>query len=374
MPKNKVLQRPHVEHSQHRSEADRSFVANFSALCGQLGVAMAQPVIAGTKGVLNRRVFTRTSKVVNPAFQNVTEHFDFFLVPLTSLWSAWENWKLNINDLKSSAWVPWDSTNSVPDLALPTNAPRFDFNGFVSALGYAATNAGVAEINDAFRLLEYCGYGHPNTFGSATVMNLFKLAAYHKCYMEHYRNTSYESLNPYICNLDWLYESNRNGLASPSTDTVAAACMKEMLKIHRVNYRNDYFHNVYPSLNYVVSLPSGLDWKLPSDVVGNTGGLIGPLAWFSAAGAGSSYQQSAAITVATPSGSTPNYGISAQSIRAMFALDKLMRASAYAPKHVSDQYKARFGVEVKEDDCHISQRLGSFQNDIIFQDSTPNAS
>ena len=227
MPRNKVLERAKVTMPSGRSAFDLSQIRSFDQYAGELNVCYAQPFVAGTKGSISRKCFTRTAQVVSPAFHSITEHFDFFVVPIHALWRSWENWKVNMNDLQDTLTVPMDNTYN-PVLTLPANAPRCDFNGIVPRTFYtggsysteAAANVVGRQANDALRLLDQFGYdefiGRSINVGLTRVMNLFMLAAYQKCYYDHYRNTAYEANNPYAYNLDWLVaDSVHNGLLNP---------------------------------------------------------------------------------------------------------------------------------------------------------------
>lgn len=380
MPRNKVLEKAKVTMPSGRSPFDLSQIRSFDALAGEIGVCYCQPMVAGTKGKISRRCFTRTAEVVSPAFHSVTEHFDFFIVPIHSLWRSWENWKLNINDLQDTLTVPFNGLNNAPDLTLPSYAPRMNFNNIIDRtfnIGQTFASSDAAEAvahraHDALRLLDQLGYDEfvgANTSGTAKVMNILCMGAYQKCYFDHFRNTAYESNNPYAYNFDWLYDSHL-GLLDPDANSVTPSATKDiyvaeqLFKIRRVNYRNDYFHNIYPALNYVLSSPSGQGWVVPS----NTGGFY-PSANSvpSAIGNNGGTVLVASALQTTPSSSAP---ISVQQLRAAFALDKLMRASAYAPKHVREQYKALYGVDGVEDFDMKSERIGSFQSDVAFQEVT----
>ena len=386
MPRNKVLERAKVSMPSGRSPYDVSQIRSYDSLAADINVCYAQPMVAGTKGKISRQCFTRTAQVVAPAFHSVTEHFDFFIVPIHALWRSWENWKVNINDLQDTLTVPMDA-NYDTVLTLPSYAPRMDFNGIIPRTwrtGDTYTSQGVINMvarrcNDAFRLLDALGYDEAITnavgIGRNRVMNLFMLAAYQKCYYDHYRNTAYEANDPYAYNLDWLVaDSAHNGLLDPDNDQTVPVNKKDivvaqkLLDLHRVNYRNDYFHNIYPSMNYVSSAITGAsNYSLPSNLSGasvngtNTNNQPMLVRYTGA------NQVSPSIL---SDGSSPAYSISVQQIRAIFALDKLMRASAYAPKHVRDQYKALYGVDGVDDPDMLSERIGSFQSDVVFQEVT----
>lgn len=375
MSRNKVFERAKVTAPSGRNPFDVSQAIACTSLAGELNVVMAQPVIAGTKGKISRRCFTRTADVVSPAFHRVTEHFDFFMVPLHSMWRMWNDWKPNINDMKDTNLVPWDSSNGVPVLSLPNNCPRLDFLNLVIE-GHFRPSSGTPSANmarlsnDVLKLCESMGYGEcpafaPSSNLSARVMNVFKAGAYQKVYFEHYRNTAYESNNPYAYNFDWLYQNSGTGQFD-LTQTKDRQIVHELFKMRRVNYRNDYFHNIYPALNYVSSQPNGQTWALPSDVAGISTSFN---ANFWRVSGGTTGSQSALLSQ-TGANFANQQLISAQSIRAMFALDKLMRASAYAPKHVREQWKVQFGVDTVDDPDMRSVRIGSFQSDITFQEVT----
>lgn len=374
MSRNKVFEKARVTAPSGRNPFDLSQAIACTSLAGELNVVMAQPVIAGTKGKISRRCFTRTADVVSPAFHRVTEHFDFFLVPIHSLWRAWNDWKPNINDMKDTNLVPWDSTNNVPDLSLPVNVPRLDFLNLIVNANFrpssgTPTTQNACVSNDVLKLCESMGYGECPAFAangslSARVMNVFKAGAYQKVYFEHYRNTAYESNNPYAYNFDWLYPSS-GGLLDPVNDVKHRRIVHELFKMRRVNYRNDYFHNIYPALNYVSSNPSGLSgFSVPSDIGGFAASSVqNELVTGNSPNGGQVY-------VAAAQNSNNRAIVSVQAMRAAFALDKLMRASAYAPKHVREQWKVQFGVDTVDDPDMRSVRIGSFQSDITFQEVT----
>lgn len=371
MPRNKVLEKAKVTAPSGRNPFDRSQSIACHSLLGELNCVMAQPVIAGTKGKISRRCFSRTASVTVPSFHNVTEHFDFFMVPIHSLWRQWNDWKVNINDMKDTNLVPWNANTNEPNLALPNNCPRLDFLDLIHTclnISNSSSVSVVRQANDMIKLSEAFGYGEVvatpvDTTLTARVMNTFIPAAYQKCYFEHYRNTAYESNNPYAYNFDWLYNGVDQGLFDLTVQKhrmIAA----ELFKMRRVNYRNDYYHNIYPALNYVVSSPTGADFSVPSD--------LGYVDYYGSLGMGvrANVDGTAGKVGVQNQNTSLQAALSVQTIRAAFALDKLMRASAYAPKHVRDQWKALYGVDTVDDPDMRSVRIGSFQSDVIFQEVT----
>ena len=371
---NAVLSRPRVISNQGRHAFDRSQVRNFNTHAGFITPIFMEPCIAGTKGKINRRVFTRSASVVAPNFTSVQQHFDFIKIPIRLVFSAWNDWKLNINDINSSALIK--SVSGSPDLALPISVPCCDFgNGLVSRVttNWRTHVPTVLEmtmakhLNYMGRLLSSLGYGSNdqlfNSAGSsvANILSLIPLACYQKAYYDIYRNSTYESNNPFAYNLDWLYNANSQILDFTNVDQFIH--FLDLTTARFVNYRNDYFHNIYPSLNYSQSSPNGSTWDIPSNVSGTRSTYTtNQFRNININGSSSLIQLG--------SNFSSNQVITAQSVRTMFALDKLLRASAYAPKHVRDQFKARFGVDVGDKVSHECQRLGSFVHDIVFGEVT----
>lgn len=374
-----VLTRPKVALSTDRSAADCSRLGNFHTHAGLLDMVMCEPCIAGTKGVINRKTFTRSSQVLFPAFESVREYYDFFKVPLRYLWSKWNDWKININDLNSSreVYASVDAGGNFNiDLSQPTNVPRMNFTqAMLESLMSSPTStpnlSHINKCNNMLRLLQQCGIKFGVSNAANNVVNLFKLGAYHKIYNDHYRNTTYESINQFSYNFDWLYDTAVNvgygGLLNPSSYPFHLKVAQSLLTMHYVNWQNDYFHNIYPALTYVNSSPNGLNWTIPSSVVNvpvsnnaNTFAVNNSIA--SINGNVGMMQN---ITTSTNAAR-----LSVQTIRAAFALDKLMRASAYTPKHVREQIKARFGVDVGDKVSYESERIGGYVSDVSFGEVT----
>lgn len=410
MPK-KVLGRPLPDASIPRNAFDRSYVRNFNHSVGMLLPVFCEPVIAGSSIKLNRQIFERTADVNTAAFNKLDTHIQFYAVKLKYLYSRWDDFKLNIQDLQTSAFnVVSNDLVGVP--SVPTSIPTFDIHGRLTSQDALdlKDGAGYSWREGALRLLDLLGYngeglnpsGRPN-------MNTLRLQAYQKVYYDHFRNTAYESNDPFAYNSDMFMQNNG---VSPS-EAVYNQFLQRIMTLRYVNYRKDYFQNIYPALNYVVSDPSGLSWQLPSSLVGATsnssfnvsgsGVLSGSTdsdfnRWIdrttsqpltpgadiisATGGAYSSLQQSASsnqhiivhrhdVSGIANLNTSANLNINpslynVQAIRASFALDKLLRSSAYAPKHARDQYKARYGISGKGFDDHLSDFIGSFMNDITI--------
>lgn len=378
------LSRPQVQESVGRSAVDLSAPRNFHQSAGMLIPVFSRAFIAGTDGYIDRKSFVRTKTPLFPAFQQLTQCVDLFMIPLRYLYTPWNDWKLNINDINSSRF-PAVNDGQI-DLNLMTSVPRANISGIAQAL-YNIVSASdgdeiaIREVNLSNRLFDALDYGQSTIFNPRSrtfTQNLFMLAAYQKVYFDFYRNTAYESNNPYAYNLDWLWNQSAGLLDTSGGDAIAEFVLRSLTRMRYANYRNDYFHNLYPSLNLVESTPSGSSWNVPSNVVGISS--IGPAV---ANNSNNMIPREYDGNVSVGNQFTTSYiqqyarsgvmGPTVQQIRAAFALDKLMRATAYTPKHVKEQFKARFDVDVPDSVGMESIRLGSWQNDITFGEVTSTA-
>lgn len=365
MAKTSVLGRPLPYASLPRNAFDRSFSVKCNWSSGQLIPVFFKNGLKGSHCKINRSVFMRTADVNTAAFTTLDTHIDFYAVPYRLLWSHYDNFILNINDTNSSA-LMYDSSDYVgsgsPDMRIPASVPSFNLNQATIPGAGTTLDDGTEYVLGLQRLLDHLGYSTMwENSGSVTqVVNAFPLLAYQKVYFDHYRNTSYQSNNPYAYNADYLYVGGTQG-------TYTTAQLKDLLTLRFVDYRKDYFTNIYPSLNYTVSQPAGTDWTVPSSVVGvstlstTSLGSVGPA---------SDDNRSASVIFSGFPERSRSVVVSAQSLRAVFALDKLQRASAYAPKHVKEQYEARFGVKFPSALSSESRYLGSFKNDVVIGEVT----
>ena len=371
--KKAVLGRPLPDATVSRNAFDRSSLREYHTALGQLTPVWWEPVIAGSHCKINRKIFQRTADVNTAAFPKIDTHLQYYFVPMRLMWSYWENFKLGINDYNSSA-LGYQSQGMD---TYPTSVPYTTLGDFNSALAYMSTNSlvdsvGMPVLPFAQKVLNYLGYGQGNSFpatgqtGGNVQVNLWPLLAYHKIYYDYFRNTAYESNRPSNYNVDRFWAaSGTNSIAYTSLVAGSQASYATgILSPHYVNYRHDYFTNMYPALNYVQSLPTGQAWQIPSNVAGlssaatmllsgTTGNDLGR--WSdgsSSMGVGNNVSTNTDTLRLTSQGGTNsniyhdhslNVSVNAtipynvQSIRAAFALDKLMRSSAYAPKHIKHQ-------------------------------------
>lgn len=430
---SRSLGRPLPDAQRPRNPFDRSYRVSFNQKAGHLLPIAQLWAPAGSHVKINRSEFIRTFDIATSSFVPFDHFVDFFAVKLSDLWSYWDNWYLNINDMHSSfanamqSYQSVGSFNVYDQVHMRSQCPAYSMSSILIFLdGLQNESAGTGELSydidtgqqmihydsnairkyNSRRLLNVLHYPitvagtldsdgkylgmTPDNYGyvydkSNQVNNLFPLCAYQKIYFENYRNNSYQAQNPFYYNMDWLGMDNTGAVNQENMTAFMAA----ITQLRSVNYRKDFFQSAYPALDYVPVDSSPLTWDVPSNVVGAFGDLTGLTTgsdnnrWSpSAAGylrpdnivKGTSTSNRILLNDVNGNGLTVSHdhlynqsispqAYNVQAIRAAFALDKLKRASAYAPRHIKDQYEARFGFKFKGDEHH-SIRLGSFKCNI----------
>lgn len=368
--KNRVFVRPLPDASVPRNAFDMSKVVSLNMPFGALIPVYAHQYIAGSHLKINMRTFFRTAAVNTAAFPALKINFDWFCVPLRYLWSYWDNFKLGIQDYNSTALVR--NSGSINN---PTSVPsfnRYELQHYIYQNGSGTDTTWTDSVGyrwkyGAARLCDMLGYGRisPQTditdFSTRVqAMNPFKALAYQKIYYDHFRNTAYESNYPYAYNLDLLTSAG---------SSIGATDLYQMFRLRYCNYRKDYFQHIFPSLNYSISQPSLPFSGVPSWVQGVVSGANAGVSGL--ANNNNRYGGVPRVVQAVSPSSETNFSV--QSIRALFALDKLQRSSAYAPKHVKQQYEARYGIKFPSVSSFESSRIGSFDTDVIIGEVTSTA-
>lgn len=369
MNNNPVLQRPVAHISQPRNGFPRGFEVKFNQSSGMALPIFSEVVFGNTSCRINRKELLRASQVNTAAMPSVDHHIDFYFVPFRQLVTNYGQMRSQVSDSFSTAMA---GNAFKPDTRLPM-INQSTLLGVLQSMEQSQLRdmIGFLRLPGAIRLLDMLNYGvtldvleangerldSDSYFGGMSDINPLRLCAYQKIWYDHYRQTNYIINKPQAYNLDMHY--NTAGVMYRGFD---ATELLDMLELHYVPLRKDYFTNIYPSLNYVgVNQGSDANFKVPANFQGF--GTIGDID-FNRPAVDALSSMPAYVSL----GVENNQGINVQQIRALFALDKLTRLAAYTPKHVSDQFEARFGFRPYAEDIHESKYLGSFRSDLQFSE------
>lgn len=274
-----------IKNKPHRDGFDLSRKFAFSAKLGELLPVFVEDVMPGDKFKINADWFTRTQPVTSPAYTRFGEYYDFFFVPYHLLWRYFpqfiiqtndDNWATGIQS-KSNQFTqhPYISSKELLNCIRNVNTYHSDTSSqtvTIQTVNYPNVN-GFNFSYGALKLLEYLGYGKTFTENyqvassghyvtaptSAVVsssnandvaLNPFPLAAYQKVYQDFFRNSQWESPQPYSYNFDYLNGSSMKVPLPQSIESASDFYYNGLLTLRYTNYNKDYFLGRLPEKQY----------------------------------------------------------------------------------------------------------------------------
>lgn len=354
----------------------------FSAKAGMLLPCYVDEVNPNESYKINVNSFLRTQPLTSAAYARFNQRVDFFFVPLRLLCRNFSN-----------AIFGTDYKTSNMQVSNRTDFANLAINPFNIA---SQTLLKVKDTKDAFgcnladnacRLLDLLGYGSvyyvllnnlrqiPVSQKDGFTEDLlsdqpfflpFRLAAYQKIYQDFFRNTDYEQSSAFY-NLDSFFDTEQSINGN-------YALHRRLLTMRYANVSRDYFSATHPNFqgsSFLIGATSfnQINVGVAHQYVGNFGSLVNgdvqPSPTTQFAGPKPQTQQvngdlfpslitgeqGHGISDFIGAGSTRNGdSVSALSIRAAFALDKLYRQTIEAVDgSYSSQVLAHFGYTMKHD-------------------------
>lgn len=391
---NSVMSKPSLQPRKGRNGFDLSFHRNYTAPLGALLPVFTDYAIVGDKYRLNAATFVRTEPLEKAAFARFRHHVDWFFVPMTQMFSLWNEFYNQTNDIMSSifsAQLPngylWPRHNVFPAFSnfLLNSVDEFsDYDSTTKITKYYADEFGVPYVWNLRRLWDMFGYGSLSMHGFGTSSNpeyflLIPYLAYHKVFHSHYRPTQWFKNDPSLYNVDNSYSNSGPTVSSDFTRRI-------LTTIHYRPYRKDYFTNVMPSPLYNNNYPDyiadfGLFSSSQSINSFNFRSLLNPetsFSQFSSSNSNGVFQSNVGDSYSGSSlllrySGVP--GFSSSDVRTIFAFDKLLRVTAFAGSHYQDQVLAHYGIKLPEgisDEAYFlgSQSVPVVVNEVVATSST----
>lgn len=280
-----VMSMKSIKNKPHRDGFDLSRKFAFSAKLGELLPVFVEDVMPGDKFKISADWFTRTQPVTSPAYTRFGEYYDFFFVPYHLLWRYFPQFVIQTNDdnwatgiqSKSNQFTqhPYISSKELLKCIRNVNTYHADTSSqtvTIQTVNYPNVN-GFNFSYGALKLLEYLGYGKTFTDNyqvassgyyvtaptSAVVsssnandvaLNPFPLAAYQKVYQDFFRNTQWESPQPYSYNFDYLNGSSMKVPLPQNIEGSSEFYYNGLLTLRYTNYNKDYFLGRLPEKQY----------------------------------------------------------------------------------------------------------------------------
>lgn len=347
------------QNQKGRNGFDMSQRRMFTSPCGMLLPCYSDFAVAGDKYKLNSRMFIRTEQLQSAAFCRLRGHLDWFFVPFKQLYMFWNEFYNMTNDVNTS--LGQRAGTMTPRSSWPLFSVDYsswflsNVDDFLATHPYSVTDLNKPSADPIsvkfancdefgipyawnFRRLHDMLYGSVEGLSSQN-MNFITALAYHKIFYGHYRNTLYTPNDPKMYSADQFFNA-------PNGDNKLT--QKLLSTIHYRPWRKDYFTCIQPAPIFGSSFASFLH-PVDASVSGYS-----PVHGFpeSSSIADSdilvSSQEnldSSVIGVSMPSGGSST---SVGDIRAMFALDKLLRVTASTGSHYDEQTLAHLGYKVPE--------------------------
>ena len=309
---------------------DMSQLNKFSSTTGELLPFYYEILYPKDKVRVSCELKSRTQPIQSAAMVSLTEHLDWFAVPLDQLYHFFSQQYYGILDNHSSI---FDDIVSPDFPTLSIRNLRDFFSNFImntDAYFNGSNIEGKSLSGTGVRFLEFLDIplndwndSVNNSFGYS--INPFLIAAYQKIYMDYFRLTDREINNPKAYNLDEYYnQSDING------DFLDSACFLRYRPKRKDFFTHLYVSPLFPSAGVGVSDSQDLlhqykQWLIPTDYTETP--------------------DATAIISSTNGTLALQKSLSPQAIRTSFALSKLLEVTRRAGKHIDQQTLAHFGVK-----------------------------
>ena len=338
----------------------------------------------GEKIFYKTHMFCRFKDIPRPFLGEVSLHLDYFFVPATMLYTLFGQVFAQTDDVISDFYL--DISHENIDQFPVADINEFFRNNYehMSTTASPYTDAD-SLIHGAFRLLDSCGYNpcsvESSYYEAATtpvgdklphanfVGFPFALAAYQAIYQKYFRNEEIEHFDVNGFNFD--------SCSLTATKALNNTQIQKLLTLRFSGRPNDYFTNVRfspiaTSINALANnSANAIDGGQTSNfqsLISKVSNYLGPDIHYlqqendNDLGEASNYMYSSGGVTSKSSFSDSDYSyLSAQNIRAVFALDKYMRVYGRAGKTYDDQILAHIGVKVPHDVKHDLTHLKHYR-------------
>lgn len=368
-----VLSTPSHKANLSKHGHDVSQSKKFTSSVGQLLPVYYDRLYPGDKIVIKNELISRTMDLETAAMTDITEHIDYFFVPMTQIYSLFDSWIYGVQDVRTSLVDISSISNKFPYI-------RYDgIKNFFESLGYQGQDVGyghgslrhdqmgVVFADNVMRLWQLFGFGNhaydwfaqfertsqetviqPANFGMGSY-DLTMPAVYQKIYMDFYRLSDREANDPTYYNLDRFYET-------PMVSEVT-----EIMKFFTMRYR-PLKKDLYTSAQVSPIVSDGDIGILDNNA------LLGVNQWLAYVQPGFDGMDSD-TSIRDQTGVVGTAGINT-----IFAINKLLEITRRAGKHYDAQTLAHFGQEVPNGIAGEVMYLGSHTSKISIGDVLATAS
>lgn len=354
----------------------------FTSSVGQLLPVYYDVLSPGDKIRASVLMKSRTKPLKSPAFTKITEHCEWYFVPIQQLYKEFGSWFYGVQDYSTSLVGRNDSSASVK---MSVKFPYLSSNNVYSLFG--SSESGLDNMMgenwraSSARLFDCLGVpsrvlidqiSQLSTLGDVQwSISPLLFAAYQKIFMDYYRVDNRIANDPDCYNLDKFVFCPDSSLGDYYD------VPRGMFELRYRPFRKDFFTNVFPSPifgeNQVGATPFGgannadsvllrvNQWLTDLDRVrtlkyAGSGGIVG----------GS--DPTAVVMNQSDGSSIMTNQMNKAGIETLYAVDKLLEITRRAGKHYDAQTLAHFGVDVPNYIEGKAVRIGRYTEDFIIGD------
>lgn len=304
MANNKLFQELNLTHSPKRNGYDLGNRVSFTAKCGELLPVWHRTLMIGDKLRFSTKHFTRTAPASTAAMTQIREYFDWFFVPYRLLWRNAPD--VHIANKRNPKTATSPTTNSVIGDQVPqiSKANIYSHSGLgpgvLARLSFYKNAHGYNRAAMSVKLLNHLGFPFipdstvtqllENNAVSAYPFNLsavpetlclYPLLAYQCIYYNFFRNTQWETNQPYNYNTDYLQQSAVVGVNTTVGNTSWTSYWENptMFDLQYSNYPKDLFFGIFPDAQFGDTAEADVttDGTIAVSAVNADGDVISPL-------------------------------------------------------------------------------------------------
>lgn len=313
-----------------RSTFDLSHENRLTTVMGRLTPIFIQETLPDDTFRCNSEVMLRLAPLLAPIFHRVNVFVHYFFVPNRLLWNEWE-------DFITNGQLGNYPANPQP---VPPNALISSIQGLASDYLIGST------------LADYLGVGHIDDTDvyTGTSIDLMPFAAYHKVFMDYYRDRNY-------------YEDDlAPELPLPSGAISDADSLHTLMQVKIRGWERDFFTSALPwtQRGDEVLLPlqgtGTVTYLAQSDVflsggAAATGAVAGDAGLLEVAGAPGRVENIDEVNIV-------NSEVSINDLRNAVALQKWLERNALAGSRYSESIRAHFGKKTSDGRLQRAEYLG----------------
>lgn len=353
-----ILENPSHRANLGRNGFDMSQRHPFTSSVGHLLPVYYDLLNPGDKIKIGANLFTRTQPLNSSALVRLTEHIEYFFVPMEQIYTLFGSMFYGISDVNSSAFT--QGTIKTGEITMPVFKVKdvrdymidnwISFDDLVSGKDVMISDLeGQPLLFGALRLTELLGYGY--TFFSNQDIDLnrslpiYLACAYQKIFNDYYRLDDWTSPDRYSYNLDYY---DINSFTSDVNVLNAASAFKLRYRPWKKDYFTNVFRNPYFSLSNTSNIGSlnDINFSDVNSLLSSPKGLELPHNLLSQDDSLASVGGNTIPSLSLPMNKLNKLNVT--DLRYLYATDKLLRITQFAGKHYNAQTLAHFGKKVPE--------------------------